>query len=168
MPRLFCLRTKTARPRRPNCKTSCWLAFVSLRRMRLGTLSAWPTTSPPARLVLAHPSMDYPHPWITLDSNGQPDLSHAYSVGIGAWDKVAIQYGYSQFPSGSDMRLALDSILRKAQTAGLYFISDADSRPPGSAHPHAHLWDNGPDSAAELDRIRKFAAQPWRSLGRAP
>ncbi len=41
--------------------------------------------------------MDYPHPWITLDANGHPDVSHAYATGIGTWDKVAIQYGYSQF-----------------------------------------------------------------------
>ena len=109
--------------------------------------------------------MDYPHPWITLDNNGQPDLSHAYSVGIGAWDKVAIQYGYSQFPSGSDVRVALDSILRKAQAAGLYFISDADSRPPGSAHPHSHLWDNGPDPAAELDRILKIRSAALAQFG---
>ena len=44
--------------------------------------------------------MDYPHPLITLDSNGKPDLSHAYAVGIGAWDKVAITYGYAEFPAG--------------------------------------------------------------------
>ena len=37
--------------------------------------------------------MDYPHPWITLDGNGHPDLLHAYAVGVGAWDKVTIQYG---------------------------------------------------------------------------
>jgi hypothetical protein len=109
--------------------------------------------------------MDYPHPRITLDNNGYPDLSHAYSVGIGAWDKVAIQYGYSQFTSGSDEHSALDSILRKAQAEGLYFISDADSRPAGSAHPHSHLWDNGPDSAAELDRILKVRGAALAQFG---
>ncbi len=44
--------------------------------------------------------MDYPHPWITLDASGRPDLSKAYATGIGAWDKVSIQYGYSQFDAG--------------------------------------------------------------------
>ena len=97
--------------------------------------------------------MDYPHPWIALDSSGNPDLSHAYSTGIGAWDKVAIQYGYSQFSSGRNEHEALDAILSKAQADGLYFISDQDSRPPGGAHPYSHLWDSGPDPAAELDRI---------------
>ncbi|HVT96143.1 MAG TPA: DUF5117 domain-containing protein, partial [Acidobacteriaceae bacterium] len=41
--------------------------------------------------------MDYPHPWVTLGPNGVPDLTHAYGVGIGTWDKVAIDYGYREF-----------------------------------------------------------------------
>jgi hypothetical protein len=97
--------------------------------------------------------MDYPHPWITLDSSGRLDLPHAYATGIGAWDKVAIQYGYTQFAADSDEHVALNSILSKAQAEGLYFITDEDSRPVGSAHPYSHLWDNGSDPAAELDRI---------------
>ena len=43
---------------------------------------------------------------------------------------------------------------------GLYFLTDQDARPQGSAHPQAHLWDNGPSAAAELRRlleIRKTA-----------
>jgi hypothetical protein len=107
--------------------------------------------------------MDYPHPWITLDSSGRPDLSHAYTASIGAWDKVAITYGYSQFTLGQDEQAALDAILAKAHSQGLYFITDEDSRPPGSAHPYAHLWDNGHDPAVELDRILKIRAA---ALGR--
>ena len=109
--------------------------------------------------------MDYPHPWITLDNSGRPDLSHAYPVGIGAWDKIAIQYGYSQFPPGADEHAALDSILRKAQADGLYFMTDADSRPLGSAHPHSHLWDNGSDPAAELERILKVRSAALAQFG---
>jgi hypothetical protein len=37
--------------------------------------------------------MDYPHPWITLDKGGVPDLSQAYAVNIGQCDKVTIDYG---------------------------------------------------------------------------
>jgi hypothetical protein len=109
--------------------------------------------------------MDYPHPWITLDASGHPDLSHAYATGIGTWDKVAIQYGYSQFAPGSDEHAALDAILTKAQASGLYFITDQDSRPPGGAHPYSHLWDNGPDPAAELDRILKVRAAALAQFG---
>jgi Met-zincin/Domain of unknown function (DUF5117) len=109
--------------------------------------------------------MDYPHPWITLDASGKPDLSHAYATGIGAWDKVSIQYGYSQFNAGTDERAALDNILNTAQASGLYFITDQDARPLGSAHPHAHLWDSGPDPAAELNRILKVRAAALARFG---
>ncbi len=104
--------------------------------------------------------MDYPHPLITLDNNGKPDLSHAYAVGIGAWDRVAITYGYAE---QSPEQLAEG--LRKAQQQGLYFITDDDARPLGSAHPHAHLWDNGPDPAAELDRVLNVRAAALRQFG---
>jgi hypothetical protein len=97
--------------------------------------------------------MDYPHPLIELDASGKPDLSHAYAVGIGAWDKAAIRYGYSQFAPGTDENAALNKILRQDEADGLRFITDADSRPLGSAHPYGHLWDNGGSAPDELTRI---------------
>ena len=45
---------------------------------------------------------DYPHPLIRLNDNGELDFSEAYDVGIGAWDKVAIAYGYSEFDPDQD------------------------------------------------------------------
>jgi hypothetical protein len=105
--------------------------------------------------------MDYPHPLITLDSTGKPDLSHAYATGIGAWDKVAITYGYAEYPKATEAA-DLAAVLRKAQEQGLYFITDDDARPLGSAHPHAHLWDNGPDPAVELDRVLAVRAAALR------
>jgi len=109
--------------------------------------------------------MDYPHPWITLKPDGTPDLSHAYAIGIGAWDKVAITYGYSDFSQGTDEHAALDAILRKATDSGLLFITDEDSRPLGSVHPHSHLWDNGPDPADELNRILTIRAAALKRFG---
>jgi hypothetical protein len=100
--------------------------------------------------------MDYPHPWITLDKNGVPDLSHAYAANIGEWDKVAIDYGYREFDTKkqpTEDPAALNAILDASEKRGLVYITDEDARPLGSAHPHAHLWDNGPDSADELNRI---------------
>ena len=41
--------------------------------------------------------MDYPHPLEKLNADGTIDLSDAYAVGIGEWDKVAIAYGYQDF-----------------------------------------------------------------------
>jgi hypothetical protein len=109
--------------------------------------------------------MDYPHPWITADARGVPDLSRAYGVGIGRWDEVAIDFGYRQFSAGADEGAALDRILRTAAAAGLEYITDEDARPPGGAHPRAHLWDNGTDPAEELDRLLKIRAAALARFG---
>jgi hypothetical protein len=102
--------------------------------------------------------MDYPHPYITLDAHGVPDLSHAYAVNIGQWDKVAINFGYRELsgppnPDPNATREQGNAILEDARKRGLYFITDEDARPFSGAHPHAHLWDNGADPADELNRI---------------
>ncbi len=97
--------------------------------------------------------MDYPHPWITLGKDGVPDLTHAYPVGIGSWDKVAIDYGYRQFPARTNQHIELNKILTAAEQAGIPYLTDEDARPRGSASPIAHLWDNGNNAATELTRI---------------
>ncbi|MGB6973681.1 MAG: zinc-dependent metalloprotease [Terracidiphilus sp.] len=97
--------------------------------------------------------MDYPQPLVTLDANGKPDLSHAYAVGVGAWDKAAIRYGYTEFAPGTDVHQALDAILQQDQKEGLRYLTDEDARPLGSASPYANLWDNGPNSPDELLRL---------------
>ena len=97
--------------------------------------------------------MDYPHPLATLREDGMIDLSAAYDVGVGEWDKRAILYGYADFPEGVDEEAELDGILRGTIAAGLHFISDEDARPVGGAHPLAHLWDNGRSAAEELRRV---------------
>ena len=114
--------------------------------------------------------MDYPHPWVTLSPNasigklmrpGQPDLAHAYPAGIGIWDKVAINYGYREFDHDRqpvEDPAALNKILSDSEKTGLTYITDEDARPLGSAHPHAHLWDNGADPAAELNRALQIRA----------
>jgi hypothetical protein len=97
--------------------------------------------------------MDYPHPIIELDGSGNVELRDAYPNGIGDWDKVWIQYGYTDFAPGTDEDAALESILMEAASEGLTFISDQDARPAGSAHPNTHLWDNGANAADELMRM---------------
>jgi hypothetical protein len=99
--------------------------------------------------------MDYPHPMITLDASGKPDLQHAYAVGVGAWDKAAIAYGYTQLATTDpeEERKALDALLLTDLEQGLLFLTDEDARPHGSLHPRAHLWDNGGDPVEELRRI---------------
>ena len=94
--------------------------------------------------------MDYPHPLIKF-SNNKVDLSEAYDHGIGDWDKLAINWGYRQFDSNENDKL--NKILQDGYKDDIYFITDQDSRPAGSAHPRSHLWDNGFDAADELNRM---------------
>jgi hypothetical protein len=97
--------------------------------------------------------MDYPHPLILAGKDEKPDLSRAYTDGIGRWDKLAIEYGYRQFDPGVDQDSALKAVLVKGASQGLIFLSDDDARPAHSAHPAAHLWDNGDDAVTELQRL---------------
>lgn len=99
--------------------------------------------------------MDYPHPQIKLDRAGNIDLSQAYGTSIGEWDKVAVAYGYQDFPAGTDEQKALNDILAKGREKGLQFITDRDARSPGGSHPDAHLWDNGTHAADELLHVLK-------------
>jgi hypothetical protein len=109
--------------------------------------------------------MDYPHPLAKLRADGSIDLSDAYATGIGEWDKVAIAYGYSDFAPGTDERAALNKILADAIARGLHFLSDQDARPPGSAHPATHLWDNGANAVDELERLLAVRAAALRRFG---
>ena len=115
--------------------------------------------------------MDYPGPRVDIRPDNTLDLSHAYAVGIGDWDKVSIQWGYSQFPPGTNDRRALNKIIIDAAARGLTFITDADSRPPGSPHPLSHLWDNGGNAVDELQHLLKVRSlalsSAWRAHGDA-
>jgi len=93
--------------------------------------------------------MDYPAPMVEI-KNGKLDLSNAYARGIGIYDKFAITFAYAQFAPGANESAELERILRRGMSNGMLFISDADARPPGAAHPLASLWDNGDDPVAML------------------
>jgi len=100
--------------------------------------------------------MDYPGPWIEIRPDNTLDLSNAYATGIGDWDKITITWGYSQFAPGTEEKRALNKVLMDAAHRGIIFITDADSRPLGSAHPKSHLWDNGSNALDELTRLLKI------------
>lgn len=103
--------------------------------------------------------MDYPHPKVDI-KNGKLDLSDAYDDKIGDWDKVTIEFGYQDFPEGTNEAEALNEILENAHAEGLKYISDSDARPQGGAHPYAHLWEYGNDPSSQLSHIlevRKIA-----------
>ena len=102
--------------------------------------------------------MDYPHPLIRFDENGELDLSDAYATGIGAWDKRVILYGYQDFPEGADQQAGRDRIMADTIASGMVYVADADSRAIGSAHPLGNLWDNGADSIEELNHLLEVRA----------
>lgn len=98
--------------------------------------------------------MDYPHPRITRREDGSVDLLDAYDTGIGEWDKLAIRFGYEQFPDDTDQAVALEKVLQTGyQKLALRYISDGDARPEGGMHPFAHLWDNGENAVSELEKL---------------
>ncbi|NKF22861.1 zinc-dependent metalloprotease [Solimonas marina] len=109
--------------------------------------------------------MDYPAPLVKLDDNGNVDLSDAYAVGIGDWDKVTIDYGYQDFPQGTDEKAALTKILADARDHGLHFLGDQDSRADSTASPPSNQWVNGTDNVAELKHAMKVRAAGLKKFG---
>ncbi|MCB9898179.1 MAG: zinc-dependent metalloprotease [Planctomycetes bacterium] len=96
--------------------------------------------------------MDYPAPHVTLDADGELDVSSVYGTGIGPWDEVAIRWLYAEPPPGVDERAFLDGILADAQARGLVYLSDEDARPAGASDARANLWDDGADPVAALEQ----------------
>jgi len=100
--------------------------------------------------------LDYPQPLVKLKADGSLDFGEIYAVGIGAWDKVSIVYGYQDFPKGTDEAKALTGILDDAWKKDLRYMTNQDM----SANPRVDQWSNGTEPAAELNRmmsIRKAA-----------
>jgi hypothetical protein len=105
--------------------------------------------------------MDYPHPLEKLQDDGSIDLSEAYQARIGDWDKVAINYGYRQFPAGTDEPAALAKILNDAWALDLRYMTNQDT----DAHPRVDQWSNGVNQADELNRIMKVRRSALNRLG---
>lgn len=110
--------------------------------------------------------MDYPAPLVRLREDGSVDLSRAYAVGIGEWDKIAVRHAYSVWPTREAERAGLAAILDEARDRGMIFLTDQDARAPGSAHARASLWDNGADAVAELDRVMELRRATLARYGR--
>jgi len=105
--------------------------------------------------------MDYPHPLVTVATNGSINMDKAYDNKIGIWDKRAIVYGYST----TNTPKALQKIIADTKSLGLKYLSDPDARPDGSAHAEAHLWDNGTNAVTELDRIMQLRQSSLARFG---
>ena len=105
--------------------------------------------------------MDYPHPLIALNEDGSLDFSEVYDVDIGDWDKVAINYGYREFPSGDDEDAQLASILSVAWGDDIRYMTGQDA----SISPQADLWANGTDMGHELNRMMDVRASALERFG---
>ena len=108
--------------------------------------------------------MDYPHPLEKLNADGTLDLSHAYEARIGDWDKVAIDYGYREFPNGTaaaDETKSLTKILDDAWTQDLRYFTNQDT----DIHPRAEQWSNGVNQADELNRLMKVRRAALNRIG---
>ena len=90
--------------------------------------------------------MDYPHPLVELErSDGSLDYSEVYDTGMGEWDNVAIKYGYSDFPAGTDEAAgARTASSAEAWNDDVRYMTGGDA----GTTPQADLWANGTDMAS--------------------
>lgn len=108
--------------------------------------------------------MDYPAPMVEI-KNGKLDLSNAYAVGMGAFDKFSVTFAYAQFAPGADEKAELEKIIQKGLAEGMLFIDDGDGRGVGTAHPLASVWDNGTDPIATLRHEMEVRRIGLKSFG---
>ncbi|WGM30839.1 zinc-dependent metalloprotease [Brevundimonas sp. NIBR11] len=107
--------------------------------------------------------MDYPVPQIAVNGD-RLDFSDAYAVGMGEWDRFAIDWLYADVSQAELNRRATEGAAR------LRFTSDGDARVGGDAQPWGSLWDNGSDPVAELThlmQVRRVALDHF-GLGNLP
>jgi Met-zincin/Domain of unknown function (DUF5117) len=105
--------------------------------------------------------MDYPHPLVTLKPDGSLDYSQVYGTRIGEWDKIAIRWGYSDFPKGTDEKATLGAIIEEGHKQDLFFLTNQDL----GAHANANQWSNGTNAAEELERMMKVRATALSRFG---
>lgn len=108
--------------------------------------------------------MDYPHPYVTVKDD-KISLEQAYSVGLGAWDNYVIAYGYQQYSGPANETLGLQTLVQNARDKKMAYQSDPDSRPIHAANAAGHLWDNGKDPIAELERISSVRQVALKKFG---
>lgn len=106
--------------------------------------------------------MDYPAPRIGLTETGDVDLSDAYAPGCGAWDELAIRYGYAVF---ADEEAGRRGVLEEMRRSGIPFLSDSDARGADRSHPLANLWDDGADPLVALRHSLRVRATGLARFG---
>ena len=105
--------------------------------------------------------MDYPHPYVELRADGTIDISNSYPQHIGEFDKVAINYGYREFPKGADETAELRKIINDAWDADIRYLTNQDT----DIHPRVDQWTNGTNQADELDRLMRLRRAALDRMG---
>ena len=95
--------------------------------------------------------MDYPVPVIGLGANNQLDLSGAYAPFAGAWDSLAIRYGYTWYPNAAAEKAGLEAIVKAGIARGLRFVADQHAGAEGSL-PEATRWVEGKTMFEAVER----------------
>lgn len=98
--------------------------------------------------------MDYPAPLVDLDAQGNLDLSEAYRDAGGAWDSLAVRYGYTWYPDEEAEAEGLEEIIADALDDGLRFITGGHAAQSGSI-PGATQWIEGSTMMAALERTTR-------------
>jgi hypothetical protein len=105
--------------------------------------------------------MDYPVALAELSEDGTIDLSRSYHQNIGLWDKMAINWGYREFPNRAEDRAALDRIIDDAWKEDLRYFTNQDI----DIHPRADQWTNGLNQTDELTRLMKVRRAALDRIG---
>lgn len=98
--------------------------------------------------------MDYPFPLITVDANGALDLSKAYAPMAGAWDSLAIRYGYTWYANNRAEAEGLARIVQEGIRRDVRFVADQHAGADGSI-PNATRWEEG---ATMMDAVNRTVA----------
>lgn len=105
--------------------------------------------------------LDYPHPFAELRPDGTIDISNAYEARIGDWDKASVNWGYRQFPPGTNEAVELRRILTEAWDADLRYLTNQDT----DIHPRSDQWSNGTNQADELMRLMRLRRTALDRMG---
>ncbi|MGQ0764748.1 MAG: zinc-dependent metalloprotease, partial [Gemmatimonadota bacterium] len=98
--------------------------------------------------------MDYPFPLITVDGRGNIDLSKAYAPFAGAWDSLAIRYGYTWYAEEAAEKAGLARVVREMLERDVRFVADQDAGAEGSI-PEVTRWVEG---ATMFDAVERTSA----------
>jgi hypothetical protein len=92
--------------------------------------------------------MDYFAPRVQIRADGTADLSDAYMQGTGSYDRLAIEWGYSEGKMGDPAQAEqarLDAIVKGAIAKGIVWGNTAD--------PCWNSYDDGPDPVTWLKEV---------------